>query len=90
MYTGTPVTGAEAVTLGLANECVPDTELENRTMALAAAIVANSWHTLRADKQLVNEGQRYTLADGLAFERRTSPGASPDMAERLRAFGSKQ
>ena len=89
MYTGTPVPGAEAVALGLANECVPDDQLDSRARELARAIVANSWHTLRADKRLVNEGQRFTLAEGLAFERRTSPGAGPDMAERLKAFGSK-
>jgi enoyl-CoA hydratase len=89
MYTGMPVPGAEAVELGLANECVPDDQLESRVRELARAIVANSWHTLRADKRLVNEGQRYTLAEGLAFERRTSPGAGPDMAERLQAFGGK-
>ena len=89
MYTGTPVPGAEAVALGLANECVPDDQLDSRARELARAIVANSWHTLRADKRLVNEGQRFTLAEGLAFERRTSPGAGPDMAERLQAFGGK-
>lgn len=90
MFTGQPITGAEAVELGLANLCVPDPELETAATELAAQIVKNSWHTLRADKRLVNEGQRYTLADGLAFERRTSPGSGPDMAERLQAFGSKQ
>jgi enoyl-CoA hydratase/carnithine racemase len=89
MYTGTPITGQRAAEIGLANRCVADEELENATRELAAAIVANSWHTLRADKRLVNEGQRYTLAEGLAFERRTSPGAGPDMAERLKSFGSK-
>lgn len=89
MYTGTPVTGEEAVVLGLANVCVPDSELEAATSQLAATIVTNSWHTLRGDKRLVNEGQRYTLAEGLAYERRTSPGAGPDMAERLKAFGAK-
>lgn len=89
MFTGTPISGAEAVTLGLANLCVPDADLESETNKLAATIVANSWHTLRADKRLVNEGQRYTLAEALDFERETSPGAGPDMAERLAAFGSK-
>jgi len=89
MYSGAPISGAEAATLGLANQCVPDAELESATAALATSIVANSWHTLRADKRLVNEGQRYTLAEALAFERRTSPGAGPDMAERLKSFGSK-
>lgn len=89
MFTGTPISGADAAALGLANLCVPDSELEAETNRLAATIVANSWHTLRADKRLVNEGQRYTLAEALDFERKTSPGAGPDMAERLAAFGSK-
>ncbi len=89
MFTGTPIGGAEAVAIGLVNRCVPDGELEAATNELAARIAANSWHTLRGDKRLVNEGQRYTLGEGLAYERRTSPGAGPDMAERLKAFGSK-
>jgi enoyl-CoA hydratase/carnithine racemase len=90
MLTGTPITAQEALSLGLANLVVADDEREAATAQLAATIVANSWHTLRADKRLVNEGQRYTLAEGLAYERRTSPGAGPDMADRLRAFGNKQ
>lgn len=90
MFTGTPVPGPDAVALGLANMCVPDSELESTVNTLAASIVANSWHTVRADKQLVNEGQKYSLSEGLAYERRTSPGAGPDMAERLKAFGTRQ
>ncbi len=89
MFTGTPLTGAEAVAFGLANVCVPDDQLDATVDAMAAAIVANSWHTLRADKSLVNEGQEYALREGLAYERRTSPGAGPDMAERLKSFGSR-
>ncbi|MGE5596782.1 MAG: enoyl-CoA hydratase/isomerase family protein [Hyphomicrobiales bacterium] len=89
MFTGTPLTGAEAAAIGLVNSCVPDDRLDSAVAGLAAAIVANSWHTLRADKRLVNEGQRYTLAEGLAYERSTSPGAGPDMAERLKSFGAK-
>jgi enoyl-CoA hydratase/carnithine racemase len=89
MFTGKPLSGAEALAAGLVNSCVPDGELEAAANALAAAIVANSWHTVRADKRLVNEGQDYTLAEGLAFERKTSPGAGPDMAERLQSFGAK-
>jgi enoyl-CoA hydratase/carnithine racemase len=89
MFSGAPVGGQEAVALGLANMCVPDDQLEAATKNLAATIVSNSWHTLRADKRLLNEGQRYTLAEGLDYERRTSPGAGPDMAERLKGFGAK-
>jgi enoyl-CoA hydratase/carnithine racemase len=89
MLTGTPITGFEAVYMGLANVCVPDHELDEKTLEVARTIVGNSWHTLRADKRLVNEGQRFSFPDGLAFERRTSPGAGPDMAERLQAFGNR-
>lgn len=89
MFTGTPLTGREAVDFGLANVCVPDADLDAAVAAMAATIVTNSWHTLRADKQLVNEGQQFSLREGLAYERRTSPGAGPDMAERLKAFGSR-
>jgi enoyl-CoA hydratase/carnithine racemase len=89
MFTGTPVSGHDAVQAGLANVCVPDAELERTVAEIAAAIVGNSWHTLRADKSLVNEGQEFSLREGLAYERRTSPGAGPDMAERLKAFGAR-
>jgi enoyl-CoA hydratase len=88
MLTGCVVSGREAAEIGLANLCVADHELEQATLDLGEKIVANSWHTLRADKRLVNEGQDYTLRDGLRFERRSSPGPGPDMAERLATFDS--
>jgi enoyl-CoA hydratase len=89
MFSGQPVAGADAVAIGLANLCVPDDELDAKTAELARTITANSWHTLRADKRLVNEGQRFAFPDALAYERRTSPGAGPDMAERLKSFGGR-
>lgn len=89
MFTGQPIDASEAAAIGLVNHCVPDAELDSAVAALASTIVANSWFTLRADKRLVNEGQRYTLAEGLAYERRTSPGAGPDMAQRLASFGTR-
>lgn len=89
MFSGRVVNGAEAVALGLANRCVPEDELLPAAVAMARGFLANSWHTLRADKLLINGGLDRTLADGLVFERETSPGAGPDMAERLQAFGRK-
>jgi len=89
MFTGRVIDGREAEAIGLANVCVEDDRLKATTLSLAREMVENSWHTLRADKKLVNEGQRYTLHDGLAFERATSPGAGPDMAERMATFGKK-
>jgi hypothetical protein len=37
----------------------------------------------------VNQGQDFGLEQGLAYERRESPGAGPDVAERVAAFGKK-
>jgi enoyl-CoA hydratase/carnithine racemase len=89
MFTGRIVGGREAEAIGLANQCVPDAALESETWKLAQAIAANSWHSLRGIKMLVNRGQDYTLADGLKFERDKSPGRSPDLEERLKKFGGK-
>ncbi|MEE2778172.1 MAG: enoyl-CoA hydratase/isomerase family protein [Acidobacteriota bacterium] len=87
MLTGRVVSGTEAAELGLANECVADDHLDSATRELALAIAANSWHTLRADKMLINGGQSFTLRDALAFERAESPGPGPDLQERLSGFG---
>jgi enoyl-CoA hydratase/carnithine racemase len=89
MFTGRVVSGQEAVRLGLANECVEDDNLRSRTLELAMQIVTNSWHTLRADKSLINSGLDLSLTDGLKYERQNSPGPGPDMAERLAGFGNK-
>ncbi len=89
MYTARRVDAHEAVRIGLANRAVPDEELDEATAEMAARIAGNSWHTLRADKRLLNEGQDYSYSEGLAFERRTSPGAGPELAERLERFRSK-
>ena len=89
MYTARRVDAHEAVRIGLANRAVPDGELDETAAAMAAQIAGNSWHTLRADKRLLNEGQDYSYTEGLAFERRTSPGAGPELAERLARFRSK-
>lgn len=89
MFTGRVVWGLEAAEIGLANVCVPDEDFDSTVRNLALEMVKNSWHTLRADKRLINEGQHYTLAEGLLFERTTSPGPGPDMEERLAGFGKK-
>jgi len=89
MLTGRIVSGPESVALGLANECVADEDLIPHTISLAQQIVANSWHTLKADKSLVNQGLDLHLTDGLAWERANSPGAGPDMKDRLANFGKK-
>ena len=89
MFDGRPVSGAEAVALGLANLCVPEAELEARALGWAREIAANSWFTLRTEKALVRGGEALGLDEALAYERANSPGAGPDLAERLKSFGRK-
>ncbi|MBL6690518.1 MAG: enoyl-CoA hydratase/isomerase family protein [Pseudomonadales bacterium] len=86
MFTGRVVTGPEAAQIGLANECVPDDQLQARTMEVAKQIVQNSWHTLRSDKMLVNQGLSMGYAEGIVWEREHSPGTDPDMGERIKSF----
>ena len=90
MFSGRVVSGPEAVELGLANRCVPDDQLMDATLEMARGFLENSWFTLRADKWLVNEGQKHTLEEGLKFERKNSPGRGPDLEERLKSFGANR
>jgi len=86
MFSGRVIQGPEAAAIGLANRCVPDDELTAAATAMARTFLENSWFTLRMDKTLVNGGLDRTLRAGLEYERATSPGAGPDMAERLGGF----
>ena len=86
MFTGKVVSGSEALGLGLANECVPEDFLKDRTLEIAHQIVQNSWHTLRSDKYLVNAGMSMSYEDGKLFEREKSPGPDPDMQDRIKNF----
>ena len=87
MFSARVVSGAEAVSIGLANQCVPDDQLMSAATQMARGFLSNSWFTLRMDKQLVNTGLNYTLKEGLAYERATSPGGGPDMQDRIENFG---
>ena len=83
MYTGRVVDGAEAAQIGLAVRCVPDAELDGAVAETAGAIAANSWFTSRTAKALTHQSQEHFLEDGLTYEAANSPGAGPDMLERL-------
>ena len=89
MFSGRVVTGEEAVRIGLANRVVPDDQLQQAATGMARGFVENSWFTLRKDKELVNAGLNRGLEEGLAFERANSPGAGPDMADRVAGFAKK-
>ncbi|WP_417514681.1 enoyl-CoA hydratase/isomerase family protein [Minwuia sp.] len=87
MFSARVIGAEEAVSIGLAMECVDDERLLDHVTAMAEGFLENSWHTLRGDKMLVNQGQNHGHWGALEFERRNSPGRGPDLEERLKAFG---
>jgi enoyl-CoA hydratase len=89
-FTGLPVSGAEAARIGLANHCVPDAELAERTATIANAIAGQSRHSVLAYKKLYREQEDLPLAAGLAHEALNTVGVGPDFAERVSGqFGKK-
>jgi len=82
-FTGLPVSGAEAARIGLANHCVPDTELAAKVTELAQAIAGQSRHSVFAYKHLYREQADLPLAAGLAHEVFASVGVGPDFAARV-------
>jgi len=86
MYTGRPITGIEAMVMGLANACVPDDKLMDAAIKLGRDMLANSWFTLRADKMLISYGLEHDYREALRYERENSPGRDSDIEDRLKGF----
>lgn len=82
-FTGLPVSGAEAARIGLANQCVPDAELEARTLEMAAAIAEQSRHSVLAYKALYRAQADLPLEAGLAYEVFNTAGIGPDFVQRV-------
>ena len=83
MFTGRRVGGWEAERIGLADRCVPDSDLDTAGVELAAMIVANSWGTSRIDKRLLAASARMPRDEALLHERTAPFGFPDDMAERM-------
>lgn len=84
MFTSRNISGREAVTIGLANLCVPDSEFDAALAKLTGDILANSWRANRANKRLIKDTDGMSLEAGLAHEIYKSEGRGPEMAERLK------
>ncbi|MGM5024054.1 enoyl-CoA hydratase/isomerase family protein [Tardiphaga sp. 367_B4_N1_1] len=82
-------TGQQALAMGLVNTCVADAGFDAELAALASTILANSWHSHRANKALLADTDGLPLPAGLSHEIARSRGRGPDMAERIAAFQSK-
>lgn len=89
MMTGAMVPADQALTLGLADELAPAGGLDQAVAALAAAILANSWHTNVAAKRLLRETDGMDIAAALDYEAAHYPGSAPDHAERVARFSQR-
>jgi enoyl-CoA hydratase len=89
MFTCRTYPGTEALVMGLANFCVPDDKFDAELRAFVDTILANSWHSHRANKRLLIETDALPLFAGLAHEVYRSRGFGPDMKERIARFTSK-
>ena len=89
MMTAQPVGAAEAHRIGLVEQLAPAGGLDAMVAALAAQVLANSWHTNFAVKRLMRETEGMTIAEALAWETEHSPGNAADYKERIAAFSNK-
>jgi cyclohex-1-ene-1-carboxyl-CoA hydratase len=82
----------EADRYGLVSRVVPDGQLHEQSLALAARVAGYSLPALMAIKESVNRAWEGSLSEGIAFERRQLHArfASDDAHEGMRAFLDKR
>ena len=92
MYSGEPVSGAEAKRIGLVNHVVPDEDLQARVFDFARVLAGRSRRTASLLKQAVYQGIERPLSEGLDLERAAIVEvlASEDYREGLAAFAEKR
>ncbi len=92
VFTGRMVDAAEALRIGLANVVVPDAEVIERALALAAEIGQNGRLAVRGAKRSLNALSRPGHENAIAFESSVQAVLfdSDDKRARMDAFLSKQ
>ena len=88
-FTAATVTAEEALALGLVDMIATDDCFEKELAEFAASIIANSWFSLRASKQLMLETDGLPLAAGVAWELFRRAGKAPDFEARIARFVRK-
>jgi enoyl-CoA hydratase len=92
MFTSRPMDADEALRAGLVTRIVPDADLDDAALELAAQISATSPRSVTALKRLINDGARTGLADGLRLESELNGNGTanespdPEREERLLRF----
>lgn len=92
LYSGEPVTGAEAYRIGLVDWLAPDDELMDMTVALASRLAHGPRFALGLTKQLVLDGygQDFSAHLGDAARAFVETRRSPEHEEGVRAFLEKR
>ncbi len=83
MFTSRTYGGRQAEAMGLVNICVPDAELDAAVDGFVTDVLANSRHSNRANKRLLNDTDGMTLSAGIAHELHRTEGRGTEMVERL-------
>ena len=89
MLTGKTYTAAEALEMKLVNAVYADEVFIASVTQFCEDMLANSWHSLRGYKNLINKTDGMSLAEGLSYEVYNSAGVGPDMQERVSGFSKK-
>lgn len=92
ILTGDMIEAAEAKAIGLVNDVVPSSQLQDRTLTLAARMAEKSPVALRLAKESVKNAARMGLREGLEREADLFclTFSSEDKAEGVRAFLEKR
>ena len=92
LLTGEPVTATDALAMGLVSEVVPDGEVFDAALRIAATIAAMPPLAVMQIKEAVLAGQDASLATALMLERKAFQllFATADQEEGMRAFLEKR
>lgn len=90
MFTCRTYSGRQAEAMGLANQCVPDSEFDTALNSLTSEILANSSFSHAANKRLLLHTDGLPVAVGLSHEIYHGEGRGPDMETRIGAFTRKR
>ena len=87
LMSGAPMGAAEALSMGLVSEVVPDDEVESRALGLATQLANGPQQALHFIKEAVIEGMNLPLEQGLQYERKCFQllFATDDKVEGMRA-----